>query len=290
MDTWAIVLAGGDGTRLQQASRRRYGYARPKQFCDYDGSGTLLEHTLERALRMVPEERVVVITTRGWEAETEESLRHYPRVANVVQPANLGTGPGILLPLLHVLQRDPEANVVLMPSDHHVQNRGAFVEAATAALDLTRAHSAYVGLLGAMPEVPEEGYGWIVPRPVAEEGWSGVAEFREKPDMDEAIRLWRRGALLNTFVMAGRAIAFSALFAQHTPGWWRTLIRAAHRPAMLEAAYSVLPECNFSTAVLQHACGELRVIAMREAGWSDIGTPERLSRAVGHQEHLAILA
>ncbi len=288
---WVIVLAGGDGTRLSRASKERYGYARPKQFCDYDGSGTLLEHTMERALRVVPEERVVVVITRGWEREADESLRHYPRATQIVQPRNLGTGPGILLPLLHILQRDPHAGVLLLPSDHHIEHRGIFSETASLALDLAEADGSFVTLLGAEAPNPEEGYGWILSRPVPGRPWSAVTDFVEKPPPEEVVRLWRQGALVNTFILAGRAITFSALFAQYSAGWWRTLTRAAHRPAMLEAAYSVLPESNFSRAVLAHAIDELRVLPLRDAGWSDIGTPDRLERVVGPpNERVAWLA
>ena len=93
--------------RLHAASIARYGYARPKQFCDFDGEGTLLARTIRRALRVVPEHRVVVIATEPWEREAQQSLAEFGRAALVMQPRNLDTTPGLLLPLLHILGVDP---------------------------------------------------------------------------------------------------------------------------------------------------------------------------------------
>src|SRR5690606_9944919 len=106
-ELWGIVLAGGVGSRLGKEAVRRYGYPRPKQFCDFDGRGTLLEQTISRALYLVPEERVVVVTTHPWsDQEAVECLEPFPRILHVRQPTGRDTGPGILLPLLRVLERD----------------------------------------------------------------------------------------------------------------------------------------------------------------------------------------
>ena len=279
-DTWAIVLAGGEGTRLESECVKRYGYPRPKQFCDFDGTGTLLDRTLKRATAIVPEQRIVVVTTRRHRAEADEVLFRWPNVLRVEQPRNAETTAGILLPMLHVLATDRTSSVVVLPSDHHVRHERAFIRALTRATALARKTPDGIVLLGARPELPEEGYGWIVPGGRADGGTRTVARFREKPPLDEVERLLESGALLNTFVLAARVEVLVALIAHHVPDAWSRLSTAWQSEARLERAYQDLPRSNFSKDVLERATA-LRVLPV-SAGWSDVGTPDRLQREVLH--------
>jgi mannose-1-phosphate guanylyltransferase len=272
---WAIVLAGGCGTRLASESVRRYGYARPKQFCDFDGRGTLLQQTIDRATLSVPEDRVVVVTTRACRREARESLDRYPRVVHVEQPVGRDTAPGLLLPLLAVLRADPDSLVVVMPSDHHVASPTRFAQAVGRAARTADAHPHDVVLLGADPDAPEEGYGWIEP------AWGGrVARFVEKPDRSVVEWLIAHGALINTFVMVGKARAFSGLLARWAPQWWEAVGADAERATVVERAYATLPAVNFSEAVLAPAIRHLRVERLGAVGWTDVGTPGRLQQAL----------
>lgn len=276
--TWTIVLAGGSGTRLAAQARHQYGYARPKQFCDFDGNGTLLSRTLERAMRLSPPNRTVVITTRSHRAEALEILRDHPGVIHVEQPQSRDTTPGILLPLLHVLTRHPADSVVILPADHHVEDEMAFVDAVRGALDVIALEPERIAVLGAEPSGPAEDYGWLVPSP---DGRS-VQRFREKPDPAELAILREGGALVNTFVFAARAMTLAAVFANRAPGWWRVLTSAGGDAQRLDAAYDVLPPSNFSREVLETIPHLLRVVALpKSAGWTDVGTPNRFSAAFG---------
>lgn len=278
--TWALVLAGGDGTRLLESARARYGYDRAKQFCDFDGNGTLLERTLRRVHHVVPEDRVVVATTRRWEHEASACLTGFSQAIQVIQPRNLDTTPGILLPLLFIASADPHATVAVVPSDHHVDDEAAASRALANALDAVDRHPEDVVLIGARPATVEHGYGWIVPK-TSRGGLRRVASFHEKPSVGEAAALFRAGALLNTFIFAARAVVLAELIATRARGWCRAMVSAAHDEDLLDATYAVLPPSNFSTDVLEHVPGRLRVLAVDDMGWSDIGTPERLERALG---------
>lgn len=278
-ELWGIVLAGGVGSRLGKEAVRRYGYARPKQFCDFDGRGTLLEQTISRTLYLVPEDRVVVVTTHPWsESEAVECLAPFPRAQHVRQPTGRDTGPGILLPLLHVLERDPDAIVAILPSDHHVARPVAFCAAVAEAVQEVRYGEAGVVLLGSPPEKFDEGLGWIVPtEPGAR--CCRVRRFREKPPVADAEALLGEGAVVNTFVMVARAYDLADLCAEHMPDWWRAL--TSPRRSALERAYEALPPVNFSRAVLEQAVPGLHLMSLGQVGWSDIGTPERLQRSLG---------
>ena len=277
--SWAIILAGGEGTRLAEAARKRYGYARPKQFCDFDGRGTLLGRAIARASRVAPPQRVLVATTRQHRVFADEVLASRS-VRQVEQPTNRGTAPGLLLPLLHVLREDPNGVVVMLPADHHVANEAMFDAALQRASAFARQQPSCVALVGATPDGDDDGYGWVIPGD-DEQGVATVTAFREKPPADERARLRAGGALVNTFVVVARASTLAAALARHVPGWWRAMRDCERDPARLDALFDVAPPADLSAHVLERIPEQLRVVRLpAEAGWSDVGTPARLARIV----------
>ena len=120
-NTWALVLAAGEGSRLRALTTHR-GVAVPKQFCSLVGGPSLLEEAILRAEAIVPRQRVCTVVAEQHRVWWEEALRFMPRRNVIVQPQNRGTAVGLLLPLLHIAQRDPQARVVILPSDHYVRD------------------------------------------------------------------------------------------------------------------------------------------------------------------------
>src|SRR3989338_1045048 len=115
---WGVILAGGEGRRLRPFLRDVHGTDRPKQFCAIIGTRSMLRHTVDRARWLIPEERTITVVTAGYRPFVAGDLVAEPPRILLEQPCNRDTAPGILLPLLVILQRDPEARVVLFPSDH----------------------------------------------------------------------------------------------------------------------------------------------------------------------------
>lgn len=278
---YAIVLAGGDGRRLAPVAQRLYGYPRPKQFCRFGSDRTLLQETLLRAARFAgAANRIVVATSTRHRAEANESLAGWRGVVRVEQSRNLDTTPGLLLPLLHVLARDPWATVAVLPSDHHVSDDEAFVDALTAPLVALDAAPDTVLLAGARLRAPEPDLGWIVPGPSAP-AWRSVKAFVEKPPPAEAAALHASGAFANTFAFVGRGAAIARLARAHVPEWWRAITGAFFDPVALEGVYRALPPSSFSRDVLERGAGSLGVVPLEGVQWSDVGTPERLLAARG---------
>lgn len=160
--TWAIVLAGGQGTRLESVTRDAMGVSIPKQYCTFGMGKSLLHRTLERAARLVGQDRVITVVAkehhRWWTVELADQAPENI----IVQPENRGTAAGILLPLLEILRRDSHATVLVFPSDHGVEDEVKLLETFEQAAFVARRNDGDTVLLGMTPEHPETGYGWIV--------------------------------------------------------------------------------------------------------------------------------
>ena len=117
-----VVLAGGEGNRLAALTRALYGTDLPKQFAVLDGERSLLQSTVERALAITSEDRILVVVTAHQEGIARAQLAPYPQVELVIQPRNLDTAPALLLPVARILARRTDDRVVFLPSDHYVAN------------------------------------------------------------------------------------------------------------------------------------------------------------------------
>ncbi|MEY2929664.1 MAG: hypothetical protein RL033_413 [Pseudomonadota bacterium] len=264
--------------RLRSLTRALHGEDLPKQFARIEADRSLLQSSVNRALAWSVPEQVVVIVSEQREELARSQLAAFGALTLVSQPSNLGTGPGILLPLTHVLAADREAHVVIMPSDQFVRDEAPFRRAVRHAAERSAAHDGLV-LIGAVPDIPDPQYGWIVPRS-GESGELYVHCFEEKPEPATARRLFERGALWNTFVLVASARHLWHLAEQHMPEQSRVLGEALREQALEDRSrvsqiYERMPAADFSRDVLEHAQG-LEVEPLAECGWSDWGTPERV--------------
>jgi mannose-1-phosphate guanylyltransferase len=288
---WIVVLAGGDGRRLEPFIRAVLGESRPKQFCRIIGQGSMLRHTWDRACRLVPAHRVVTVITAGQEpflaAEAAQGIPGHV----LVQPANRETGPGVLLAVLWIAHRQPEATVVIFPADHFVWEESRFLAHVAEAVVSGRRMPGRIVLLGMEPDGPETSYGWIkpglpCPGGLLHRALFTVANFWEKPDGELARRLQREGCLWHSFVMAGSASAFLCLTRVHHPDVVATLQAAspwfdtAAERAAVAAAYRRLRPLDFSREVLETGWDALLVQAARGIRWSDWGEPARIRQTI----------
>ena len=257
---WAIILAGGDGTRLRSLTRTIAGDERPKQFCSILGEETLLEQTRRRAALTVPPAQVMFALTRSHEDFYDSLLADVRAQQLVVQPKNVGTAAAILYSLLRLSHLDPKSRVVILPSDHYISDDETFMSYVESAFELVQLREDLVVLLGIKPDRAETEYGWI--EPVSShlagnpDGLSWVRRFWEKPTWEVAHNLMRRGCLWNSFVMVGNVTAFLKMIEQALPEFFRrfrSIEGYLNRPDEAKAVnelYSQLPDVNFSQHVL----------------------------------------
>jgi mannose-1-phosphate guanylyltransferase len=283
---WAVVLAGGDGLRLERFVFSRFGARTPKQFCAFTGTRSMFEHTLDRASMGVERSRIFAVITQNHLQFAEKQLRKVDPRNVIVQPAQRDTAPGLLLALHRVLMEEPGAVVIVFPSDHFIVQEEVFMQEVDHAHNYVAAHPEIIVLLGAEPTAPEPSYGWIEQgntlANVNGRGISSVKSFREKPDPVTAATLHEKGCLWNTMVIVGRADRLLKHFRQTVPdlcATFETLSRSMRGSLEIEEVRRVfdrIPQINFSTAVLEHIPHHLAVLKIDGVYWSDWGDENRI--------------
>jgi len=285
---WAIVLAGGKGARMQSFVKRWLGHARPKQYCAFTGVRSMIEHTLERAAAIAGSWRVVSII-----APEHKGFLQKPRPMRVPgcvieQPEPRDTGPGVFLPLARVLAQDPDAVVVLMPSDHFIFPHERFLALLEEAFLLAERLPDDLVLMAARPDSAETDYGWIIPgAPVPESRAFRVSLFREKPGAEDAALLREQGGVWNTMIIVARASAIWNLGRRHQPAMVRSFdslmgrIGLPEQSAAVAEAYREMATLNFSRDILEHAAERTVVLPMDGVRWCDWGRPARVRETLG---------
>ncbi|HXV77503.1 MAG TPA: sugar phosphate nucleotidyltransferase [Candidatus Polarisedimenticolaceae bacterium] len=277
---WAVVLGAGDGTRLH-ALTGRGGVIVPKQFCLLQDD-SLIDLALRRAERVVCRARITVVVAARHRWWWRHDLRRLPERNVIVQPKNRGTAPGILLPLLSILARDERASIVLLPSDHYVDDEATLQASIEQAFDEIERDPRGIVLLGITPDGPETDYGWIVPGERLAPQTSSVVEFVEKPAPAAARRLLERRAAWNSFVIVARVDALLRLYAERAPELLGRLAGAVTPsgevdPMAARRVYAELTARDFSRDLLHGSERSLRLVAVPPCGWTDLGTPERVA-------------
>lgn len=284
--TWAIVLAGGEGSRLRSLTTVPSGIIIPKQFCSLRDGPSLLQEALSRAQAVASDQFTCVVVAAQHRRWWESILAAMPSSNVIVQPEGRGTAIGILLPLLHIIARDPKARVVLMPSDHHVQDEAVLASALRRATQLLCRGRDETILLGLEPDECDPDLGYIVPHRDLGRGACEVAHFVEKPSLAEAEELIERGALWNAFIVVSFASALLELFRRRMSDLIRALwtvqsdLRAGGGSESIAQLYQRLPNVDFSRDILQGQEEQLRVLPVPRCGWCDLGTPARVERTL----------
>jgi mannose-1-phosphate guanylyltransferase len=302
-------LAGGEGRRLEPFVRRLRGDTLPKQYVTFLGTRSMLDHTWDRAEQLLPRERVLTIVTRSHLGfpEVRRHLASRPSGTVIIQPANKETGPGVLLPLLYLRHRGPDAVVAIFPSDHCIVEKGLFVGYVDLAFRAVERDPSRVVLLGVEPDGPEEEYGYIVP----EDGWQSgvtaglprVARFVEKPAPHVAQPLMASGALWNTMVMVCQVQTLFSYVERVAPALHAAFaeigcaIGTPYERTVVEDVYRRMEPVNFSRQVMEPLAGlpdaALVMAPIRGVGWSDWGSEERIVRMLddmGWRDRLPLAA
>jgi mannose-1-phosphate guanylyltransferase len=273
-----VLLAGGDGVRLQGLTQKIAGDSRPKQFCSIFGRESLLAQTLGRLESLFHVDRELFVVTRAHEIYYRDELQNVDDSLIIPQPLNCGTGVAVALALLYILRRDADAVVACIPCDHYCSDAEAFSRSIRSAASGAEQYPDSIVLLGAEAHYPEVEYGWMelgsavshAPTPLMR-----VNRFWEKPSLPQAQALLRHGCLWNTFVTVGRASTFLDFISSQVPSVVLSLNKALTNNN-LDAAYRRMPVIDLSRQVLTPQPHRLLAVRDTTSGWTDLGSPARV--------------
>jgi mannose-1-phosphate guanylyltransferase len=272
---YAVILAGGSGTRFWPLSRRR----RPKQLLDLLGRGTLLEQTVGRIRSVIPAERTYVLTNELLRGQVCRCLPGIPKDQIVAEPAARNTAPSIGLAAHEVLRRDPEGLMVVLPSDHIIRKRAEFRQVLRAACRWAATEGCSV-TIGLKPTRPDTGYGYIrkgarVAR-IAGQDIYGAEKFTEKPSFPTARRYLATGRYLwNGGMFIWRASTLLDNLTRCQPEMARSLARISDAGGVqarttLRRVFPRLEKISIDYALMEKT-SDIFVVAA-DIGWSDVGS------------------
>jgi mannose-1-phosphate guanylyltransferase/mannose-6-phosphate isomerase len=270
---YAVILAGGFGTRFWPASRQD----KPKQFLQIVQNRTLLELTVARIKPLVAPKNIFIVTNRRYKKETAAQLSKFkiPSGNIMLEPSGKNTAPAICWAAARIHRRDARAVTLCLPSDHMIVHEARFLRCVR--LAITAARRGFLVTFGIVPTRPETGYGYL--RTAKMKGLSAgvvrVVTFTEKPSRPAAQR----------FVKSGRYFWNSGMFVwttetilqemqKHLPQVARLIVRDPS-PASIGRQWPKLPKISIDYGVLERSDRVVAVVS-DGLGWSDLGSWESL--------------
>ena len=282
---FSVIIAGGKGTRFWPLSRAR----RPKQLLKIIGRKSLIEETAERVYPLSGQKQTLVVTVADQVKALRRELNTLSKHNFLAEPQGKNTAPCIGLAALEVINRHPDAVMIVLPADHWVGDRAGFRRTLKAAAALAKQHEQLI-TIGIRPNCPETGYGYIVKgKAVAGNNSSTpfrVNRFTEKPTYAAAQRLIRQGSLWNSGIFVWKASVLLELLARYQPAIASGLESIKHAAsghslanpgirlhAIMAREYSKMPSVSIDYGVMEKAGSAGKVLTLEaDFDWSDVGS------------------
>ncbi len=277
MDTYAVILAGGIGSRFWPMSRQDH----PKQFLRVFDSETLIQGTFGRLQGLVPPENVYVVTNERYVEKTREQLPAIPPDHILAEPVGKNTAPAIMYAADKLYARDPEAIMVVLPADHIIRNVRRFQEVLRVAIQAAQEPDSLI-TIGIKPTHPETGYGYIQFEGHVDEMNAEplrtyrVKAFAEKPNLETAERFIAAGDFLwNSGMFIWRADSIIHAVQKYLPQLYTAFrplmdaIDTEREAEMLRKAYEQAPKISIDYGVMERA--EKVYVVPGDFGWNDVG-------------------
>lgn len=271
---YVAIMAGGIGSRFWPKSRTSF----PKQFLDILNTGkTLIQWTFERYARFIPEENIYVVTSAEYAHIVAEQLPRIKKDNILSEPSRKNTAPCVAYIAFKLLQKDPDASLIVAPSDHMIIDTEAFEKVSLQALDFAEHLKSFV-TLGIKPTYPNTGYGYIQHETLAvADNVYKVKTFTEKPNLELAKTFLASGDFLwNAGIFIWQAKHVVKAFEQFQPEMYdlfaaeKDLFNTPREQEAIERIYPLCSSISIDYAIMEKASNVYVIPA--SFGWSDLGT------------------
>jgi mannose-1-phosphate guanylyltransferase len=272
---YAVIMAGGSGTRFWPLSRRKH----PKQLLELFGRGTLLEQTVARLRPLIPPERVYIYTSEIILPEVRRRLPQIPRAQIIAEPASRNTAPTLGVAAHEICRRDPQGLMIVLPADHIIEKPAEFLRVLRAGGELAAQDDSTV-VIGLKPTRPDTGFGYVrigsASKRVGGQKIYPVEQFTEKPPLAVAKKyvasdryLWNGGMFI------WRASTLLENFAKHQPKMADQLAKLAalggpNSPRNFRRLFPQFEKISIDFAIMEKISDIQAVSA--DIGWNDVGS------------------
>jgi mannose-1-phosphate guanylyltransferase len=273
--TYAVVMAGGSGTRFWPLSRRQH----PKQLLELFGSGTLLEQTVARFLPLVPRERIYIYTNELVWREVCRRLPQIPRAQIVAEPASRNTAPTLGVAAHEIVRRDPQGLMMVVPADHTITKAAEFRRVLRAGCTAADEDGRSI-VIGLKPTRPDTGFGYVQLGPreasIGGEELYRVEKFTEKPPLPVARRYVASGRYLwNGGMFIWRASTLLENFRRHQPEMAKQLAQLAEAGGVrsvksFRRLFPQFEKISIDYAIMEKI-SDIHAVAA-DIGWNDVGS------------------
>jgi len=271
---YAIIMAGGIGSRFWPISRTSH----PKQFIDILGTGkTLIQNTYDRFLKVCPKENIYVVTNENYTSLVKEQLPDMAYGQILTEPVMRNTAPCVAYGCFKIESINPNAAIVVAPSDHLILDEAAFVATIEKSLETATANKCLI-TLGIKPSRPDTGYGYIQFTETAiNNDFYKVKTFTEKPTLEIAKTFLQSGDFLwNAGIFVWSAKAIVDAFNKYLPDMHeifadaRTFYNTPEEKTHVNQAYLQCTNISIDYGIMEKA--DNVYVLPSEFGWSDLGT------------------
>ncbi|QYJ68516.1 mannose-1-phosphate guanylyltransferase [Flavobacterium litorale] len=270
---YAVIMAGGVGSRFWPVSTEQF----PKQFHDMLGTGeTLIQKTFSRLTKLIPSENIFILTNEKYNNQVLKQLPAVKQEQVVLEPAMRNTAPCILYASLKIKKKNPNAVMVVAPSDHWIENEDAFIANLSQSFAYAEQENVLM-TLGIQPTFPNTGYGYIEYNKEDTSAIKKVSHFREKPDYETAKSFLDSGNFLwNAGIFIWSIAAITAAFEKFQPAMYQLFCNGYEtynseaEKAFIEENYVKSDNISIDYAVMENASNVYVVPATFT--WNDLGT------------------